>query len=415
MSASISEAYSLATAFTTAIADGSQLFSYLELAAAILDVLFTLCDAGDAIGRSVMKQGSASLSHPPPSSSSSPHGTGQEDHEALVQNQAQQLEAALEVVSSECKTVLFIGADYLEEHLVHRLSLAVAQKAVYDDHRVAYAYEGGEDLPPVTRCQRISQRDRFYQLVKNGIGRIESGFIQRITAQIVYVFARQAKVDMEREEQARKGLPNTFARTPCQSLVDHPLFITLFSSTLQRILVECLGCFDKFPAGRCLATACEHFFCPECVTTLPVFPPQCCKKAIAPALLVPHLSPSLRTILGALYYEYSTPPTKRVYCPVQTCSSFIGPKGQLSQMRCRRCGTDVCTRCRIQVHPGSSCEDIQGVKEVKALAEKNNWKACPKCRTFVERLSGCNHIACRCGQQFCYGCGKPWKKCSCRL
>jgi hypothetical protein len=170
------ETSSPTSAFTTAIEDGYQLFSRLELAAAILDILFTLCDAGDAIGHSYTSQGSSTaLSHPTspsPSSSTSPPGTGHwASHETFVQSQARVLEAALEVVSTECKTVLFIGADYLfEEHLVHRLSLAVAQKAVYDDHRVAYAFEGGEELPSVTRCQNLAQKDRFYRLVREGLG-----------------------------------------------------------------------------------------------------------------------------------------------------------------------------------------------------------------------------------------------------
>ena len=32
-------------------------------------------------------------------------------------------------------------------------------------------------------------------------------------------------------------------------------------------------------------------------------------------------------------------------------------------------------------------------------------KPCPKCRASVQKVSGCNHVRCRCGQYFCWLCG----------
>lgn len=34
-------------------------------------------------------------------------------------------------------------------------------------------------------------------------------------------------------------------------------------------------------------------------------------------------------------------------------------------------------------------------------------QACPKCLVVVRKEIGCNHMECRCGQSFCYGCGAP--------
>ncbi|KAI3985260.1 hypothetical protein MKX01_039505 [Papaver californicum] len=42
------------------------------------------------------------------------------------------------------------------------------------------------------------------------------------------------------------------------------------------------------------------------------------------------------------------------------------------------------------------------------LAEKNKWRKCPGCKYYVERTRGCMHITCRCGSEFCYGCGANW-------
>jgi len=43
-------------------------------------------------------------------------------------------------------------------------------------------------------------------------------------------------------------------------------------------------------------------------------------------------------------------------------------------------------------------------------------QACPTCRVIVRKETGCNHIQCRCGTSFCYGCGAPSESnaCICR-
>lgn len=40
-------------------------------------------------------------------------------------------------------------------------------------------------------------------------------------------------------------------------------------------------------------------------------------------------------------------------------------------------------------------------------------QACPNCLVVVRKEIGCNHMACRCGQSFCYGCGAPSGQCLC--
>ena len=143
------------------------------------------------------------------------------------------------------------------------------------------------------------------------------------------------------------------------------------------------------------------------------FPPQCCKRPMSLNLLIPHLDHRSQLVLRAKYFEYGTPPMQRVYCPTSRCSSFLGPRSHAPTIHCKRCGTNVCTGCSSRVHPGENCEEVKGVKAVKELAQRENWKACPRCSMIVERISGCDHMYCRCGQEFCYDCGQPWKKCKC--
>jgi len=43
------------------------------------------------------------------------------------------------------------------------------------------------------------------------------------------------------------------------------------------------------------------------------------------------------------------------------------------------------------------------------LAQAQAWKNCKSCGVMVSRIDGCNHIHCRCGASFCYGCGEPYR------
>jgi len=41
------------------------------------------------------------------------------------------------------------------------------------------------------------------------------------------------------------------------------------------------------------------------------------------------------------------------------------------------------------------------------------FKQCPKCKYWVERATGCDHITCRCRYEFCYKCGGKYRECEC--
>ena len=44
---------------------------------------------------------------------------------------------------------------------------------------------------------------------------------------------------------------------------------------------------------------------------------------------------------------------------------------------------------------------------------ENNCKPCPRCKVIVSRSEGCDIISCRCGESFCYKCGKAERDCIC--
>ncbi|CCA71549.1 hypothetical protein PIIN_05486 [Serendipita indica DSM 11827] len=82
---------------------------------------------------------------------------------------------------------------------------------------------------------------------------------------------------------------------------------------------------------------------------------------------------------------------KRIYCPTPGCD----------QVWCRNCQTKIDASNK-QKHV---CE---GKKELQKLLKKEGWRQCPGCAVPVQKIAGCNHIACSapgCNTHFCYRCG----------
>lgn len=80
-------------------------------------------------------------------------------------------------------------------------------------------------------------------------------------------------------------------------------------------------------------------------------------------------------------------------CPQPDCNGLIS-----DGWACCSCKTKVCSRCLEPSHPETACNE-QVVQNVQAI--RQNSKPCPKCRTRIQRISGCNQI-------FCTNCHTPF-------
>ncbi|XP_052763086.1 uncharacterized protein LOC128205469 isoform X2 [Mya arenaria] len=76
------------------------------------------------------------------------------------------------------------------------------------------------------------------------------------------------------------------------------------------------------------------------------------------------------------------------------------------------CKLTWCFVCHAPWHTGLKCRDFRkGNKMVKSWAREKHYgqtnaQRCPKCKIFIERKSGCDHMTCsQCRQDFCYRCG----------
>jgi len=73
------------------------------------------------------------------------------------------------------------------------------------------------------------------------------------------------------------------------------------------------------------------------------------------------------------------------------------------------CGRSYCAKCGNAAHPNEPCPAPSDM--LKWLEKKT--KKCPKCKESIEKDSGCNHMTCRCGAQFCWLCLGPFPNCNC--
>jgi len=99
-------------------------------------------------------------------------------------------------------------------------------------------------------------------------------------------------------------------------------------------------------------------------------------------------------------------------CPTPGCEyMFFFEPGAINFL-CPICGKNYCLNCKDEWHRGMTCQQYKDSRDVNKLDNQffqfvkgAKFKMCPKCKFWVEKNQGCNHMKCRCGADFCYLCG----------
>eukprot|EP00959_Pyramimonas_sp_CCMP1952_P282176 5897859-Pyramimonas_sp.AAC.1 len=177
---------------------------------------------------------------------------------------------------------------------------------------------------------------------------------------------------------------------------------------------ECAACCDA--KGTCLVSTltCNHTYCYECIAMLcltalrdeQLLPVKCCGTELPREVVSRALDEKQLQALDAATREHAC--QDRMYCP--NCSKFIGERGCFDKARrtCDTCGGLYCASCGDEWHAGVCRHDRPDELELRTVAAEEGWQQCSQCKRIVERSEGCNHMACKCGYQFCYNCGTTW-------
>jgi ariadne-1 len=108
-------------------------------------------------------------------------------------------------------------------------------------------------------------------------------------------------------------------------------------------------------------------------------------------------------------------------CPSPNCGLVFEASSSATSFTCRSCAAVYCSRC-LQVHGELTCLEHQYYEHLNASAEgemlqtarSSKYKKCPRCRYWVEKSDGWDHMRCRCEFEFCYKCRGVYNRCACR-
>ncbi|KAF2683499.1 hypothetical protein K458DRAFT_453098 [Lentithecium fluviatile CBS 122367] len=188
---------------------------------------------------------------------------------------------------------------------------------------------------------------------------------------------------------------------------------------------RCSACLSRFPVALTIDTGCNaesHRYCIDCMKHVfiratkeePYHPPRCCGQQIPLEAFEQHMTVEEVEAFKLAGVEFSTP--DRVYCSNRQCGRFIHLERVdmgMNRATCECCSQLTCSACKNAYHGDTACPDDPALRQAQELARGEGWQSCPTCHRLVDIISGCNHITCPCGANFCYVCGSRWKTCNC--
>ena len=100
-------------------------------------------------------------------------------------------------------------------------------------------------------------------------------------------------------------------------------------------------------------------------------------------------------------------------CPTPGCEYMFFFQPGEHNFLCPLCNKNYCLNCKDEWHRGMTCQQYKDSRDVNKLDNQffqfvkgAKFKMCPRCKFWVEKNQGCNHMRCRCGADFCYVCGE---------
>jgi hypothetical protein len=165
-------------------------------------------------------------------------------------------------------------------------------------------------------------------------------------------------------------------------------------------LLSCNICMDNHPSDDCVAFACNHHCCRECLNKMykgatgdeTRYPPRCCQPIpIEQSRRLLHAD----VLKNFLDKQVEWESKDRIYCSNKTCSAFIRPENiQGKKAKCLKCGMRTCADCKKAAHSSRKpcVGDGHGTRLALKVMEENKWRRCPGCNNGIERAEGCNHM-----------------------
>nr|KAJ0227245.1 hypothetical protein LSAT_V11C100016230 [Lactuca sativa] len=232
------------------------------------------------------------------------------------------------------------------------------------------------------------------------------------------------------------SIPET--STPTHSLkMKEPVVTSDASQSSESFF--CDICMDTKSSSEMFskATVCGHLYCSDCISghvsakikeniTNVKCPDPKCKEVIGPEHCRAIVPKEVLERWEEALCESLILGTQKFYCPFKDCSVMLVDDGgeSVTSSECPNCHRLFCAQCKVAWHSEMDCNEFQSLNEdernpedimLMQLAKSKEWRRCPSCNIIVEKQEGCHRISCRlptdlsccrCGNHFCYGCGK---------
>lgn len=198
--------------------------------------------------------------------------------------------------------------------------------------------------------------------------------------------------------------------------------------------VPCEICYVNLFEAAVETLECGHIFHKNCLVesfknniSTNAFPIRCpsddCKREASEG--------DLRVILSREMFDKYQKHTLKAYadehgdsiswCPTANCGyMFFFEKEDEERFECLECRKEYCLNCRVEWHKDMTCKEYKISSTTSEDDEKfisfvkgKKFKQCPKCKFWVEKNEGCDHMTCKCKFEFCYKCGGVYMKCEC--
>ncbi|KAJ6849409.1 putative E3 ubiquitin-protein ligase RNF144A-B [Iris pallida] len=238
----------------------------------------------------------------------------------------------------------------------------------------------------------------------------------------VSAFTTPAVQAVEEEVKMERGEPS----------INPVVVVAAAAETAAAELAVCKICMDASPLdGMFENKNCPHVFCRECLgryigaklrenISSVKCPEDGCSGLLEPEHCQGLVPKEVFERWGSALCEAMVLASQKFsYCPFKDCSALlVDDSGEaVGQSECPSCRRLFCAGCKVAWHSGIGCDEFRslGADErsredvlLMEVASKKKWRRCSSCRFYVEKKDGCNHVTCRCGFEFCYGCGVQW-------
>lgn len=179
----------------------------------------------------------------------------------------------------------------------------------------------------------------------------------------------------------------------------------------------CMICFEELEHKWAHPECRDHFFCIDCVhnylqikiTEAQVSCIRCpgenCQKVFQDSLLNSLVSEELYSKYLKFKWRAELLKDPNVkWCKTLNCEGYMKGSTRNPYMICPVCRFEMCFKCGDKWHGTRTCDEVID-QAYDMWAKGKEVQLCPQCKRRIEKVDGCNHMACSvCSYEWCWLC-----------